>query len=67
MTAADPTYSRRWLILTVVGVAQVMVVLDATVVNNVRPQAGAPARATVHGNAVAFWAGAGVFAVGAVI
>jgi hypothetical protein len=31
MTAADPSYSRRWLGLAVVGVAQVMVVLDATV------------------------------------
>jgi len=37
MTAADPSYSRRWLILTVVGVAQVMVVLDTTVVNIALP------------------------------
>jgi hypothetical protein len=29
-TVPDPTYSRRWLILAVVGVAQVMVVLDTT-------------------------------------
>jgi MFS family permease len=39
MTAADPSYSRRWLILAVVGVAQVMVVLDTTVVNIARPSA----------------------------
>jgi hypothetical protein len=39
MTAADPSYWRRWLILTVVGVAQVMVVLDTTVVNIALPSA----------------------------
>ena len=39
MTAADPSYSRRWLILAVVGVAQVMVVLDTTVVNIALPSA----------------------------
>jgi MFS family permease len=39
MTAADPSYSRRWLILAVVGVAQVMVVLDATVINIALPSA----------------------------
>jgi hypothetical protein len=38
MTAADPSYSRRWLILTVVG-AQVMGVLDTTVVNIALPSA----------------------------
>jgi hypothetical protein len=37
MTAADPSYSGRWLILAVVGVAQVMVVLDTTVVNIALP------------------------------
>ena len=37
MTAADPSYSRRWLILAVFGVAQVMVVLDTTVVNIALP------------------------------
>ena len=36
-TARDPTYSGRWLILAVVGVAHVMVVLDATVVNIALP------------------------------
>jgi EmrB/QacA subfamily drug resistance transporter len=36
---SDPTYSRRWLILGVVGLAQVMVVLDATVVNIALPSA----------------------------
>jgi EmrB/QacA subfamily drug resistance transporter len=39
MTAADPAYSRRWLILAVIGVAQVMVVLDTTVVNIALPSA----------------------------
>jgi MFS family permease len=39
MPEADPTYSRRWLILAVVGVAQVMVVLDTTVVNIALPSA----------------------------
>jgi hypothetical protein len=39
MTAADPSYSRCWLILTVVAVAQVMVVLDMTVVNIALPSA----------------------------
>ena len=37
MTAADPTYSLRWLVLAVVGIAQLMVVLDATVVNIAHP------------------------------
>jgi hypothetical protein len=36
---ADPTYSRHWLILSVVGVAQVIVLLDATVVNIALPSA----------------------------
>lgn len=36
---ADPTYSRRWLILAIVGVAQVMVVLDTTVVRIALPTA----------------------------
>jgi EmrB/QacA subfamily drug resistance transporter len=39
MSAADTAYSRRWLILAVVGAAQVMVVLDATVVNIALPSA----------------------------
>jgi hypothetical protein len=34
---ADPSYSRRSLILVVVGVVQVMVVLDTTVVNIALP------------------------------
>jgi MFS family permease len=37
MTAADPSYSRRWLSLAVVGVAQVIVLLDTTVVNIALP------------------------------
>jgi MFS family permease len=36
---ADPTYSRHWLILEVVGVAQVIVLLDATAVNIALPSA----------------------------
>jgi EmrB/QacA subfamily drug resistance transporter len=39
VTTADPAYARRWLILAVVGVAQVMVVLDATVVTIALPSA----------------------------
>jgi len=39
MTGTDPTHSRRWLILGVVGLAQVMVILDATVVNIALPSA----------------------------
>jgi hypothetical protein len=39
MTAADQSYSRRWLILAVVGVAQMIVVLDTTVVNIGLPSA----------------------------
>ena len=39
MSATDPMYSRRWLILAIVGVAQLMVVLDATVVNIALPSA----------------------------
>jgi EmrB/QacA subfamily drug resistance transporter len=39
MGGADSTDSRRWLILAVVGLAQVMVILDATVVNIALPSA----------------------------
>jgi hypothetical protein len=35
----DPSSSRRWLILAVIGVAQVLVVLDTTVVNIALPSA----------------------------
>jgi EmrB/QacA subfamily drug resistance transporter len=35
----DPHHARRWLILAVIGVAQLMVVLDATVVNIALPSA----------------------------
>lgn len=40
-TEAAPSaeYSRRWLILGVVGLAQVMVILDTTVVNIALPSA----------------------------
>jgi EmrB/QacA subfamily drug resistance transporter len=37
--AADEPDSRRWLILAVIGVAQLMVVLDATIVNIALPSA----------------------------
>lgn len=35
----DPHHARRWLILVVIGLAQLMVVLDATVVNIALPSA----------------------------
>ncbi|MDR7278673.1 MFS transporter [Catenuloplanes atrovinosus] len=35
----DPAHGRRWLILAVLGVAQLMVVLDATIVNIALPTA----------------------------
>ncbi|HWU06177.1 MAG TPA: MFS transporter [Streptomyces sp.] len=37
--AADPHHGRRWLILAVIAVAQLMVVLDATIVNIALPSA----------------------------
>ncbi len=37
----DPHHARRWLILLVIGVAQLMVVLDATIVNVALPSAQA--------------------------
>jgi EmrB/QacA subfamily drug resistance transporter len=37
--AQNPHYNRRWLILAVLGMAQLMVVLDATVVNIALPTA----------------------------
>ncbi|QEC50338.1 MFS transporter [Baekduia soli] len=36
---ADPHHARRWLILAVLGLAQLMVVLDATIVNIALPSA----------------------------
>src|SRR5215475_7902804 len=36
-TPADPHHARRWLILAVLGIAQLMVVLDATIVNIALP------------------------------
>jgi EmrB/QacA subfamily drug resistance transporter len=39
MTHANPHHERRWLILAVLGIAQLMVVLDATVVNIALPSA----------------------------
>jgi EmrB/QacA subfamily drug resistance transporter len=37
--AADPHFARRWWILALLGVAQLMVVLDATIVNIALPHA----------------------------
>jgi EmrB/QacA subfamily drug resistance transporter len=37
--SADPHHDRRWLILAVIGIAQLMVVLDVTVVNIALPSA----------------------------
>jgi hypothetical protein len=53
------TDPRRWLILGTVGLAQLMVVLDATVVNI--------ALALIHGYTTGFWAAAGILGAGAVI
>jgi EmrB/QacA subfamily drug resistance transporter len=39
--AEDPHYARRWLILALLGTAQLMVVLDATIVNIALPHAQA--------------------------
>ncbi|MDX8153547.1 MFS transporter [Patulibacter brassicae] len=39
--AVDPHHERRWLILVVVGIAQLMVVLDATITNIALPSAQA--------------------------
>jgi EmrB/QacA subfamily drug resistance transporter len=38
-TSADPHHDRRWLILTVIGIAQLLVVLDVTIVNIALPSA----------------------------
>src|ERR1700744_2031722 len=40
-TAEDPHYAKRWWILAVLGIAQLMVVLDATIVNIALPHAQA--------------------------
>src|SRR5438270_10070205 len=39
MTETNPHHARRWAILAVLGVAQLMVVLDATIVNIALPSA----------------------------
>jgi EmrB/QacA subfamily drug resistance transporter len=39
MTPANPHHDRRWLILAVIGIAQLMVVLDVTIVNIALPSA----------------------------
>lgn len=41
MPSADPHHSRRWLILGVIALAQLMVVLDVTIVNIALPSAQA--------------------------
>ncbi|MEA3193964.1 MAG: hypothetical protein QOD26_2297 [Betaproteobacteria bacterium] len=38
-TSPDPHHARRWLILAVIGIAQLMVVLDVTIVNIALPSA----------------------------
>src|SRR3954453_20823222 len=38
-TTHNPHHARRWLILAVLGVAQLMVILDATIVNIALPSA----------------------------
>jgi EmrB/QacA subfamily drug resistance transporter len=38
-TSADPHHDRRWLILAIIGIAQLMVVLDVTIVNIALPSA----------------------------
>ncbi len=76
----NPHHEKRWLILGVIAIAQLMVVLDATIVNIALPSAQTDlgfsndsrqwiitAYASVHGYTVAFWVSAGVFAVGALI
>jgi len=40
-TTTDPHHSRRWLILAVIGLAQLMVVLDVTIINIALPSAQA--------------------------
>src|SRR5215204_5526485 len=39
MNTQNPHHERRWLILAVLGIAQLMVVLDATIVNIALPSA----------------------------
>ncbi len=39
MSELNPQYQRRWLILAIIGIAQLMVVLDATIVNIALPSA----------------------------
>jgi EmrB/QacA subfamily drug resistance transporter len=39
MSSADPHHDRRWLILCVIGIAQLLVVLDVTIVNIALPSA----------------------------
>jgi EmrB/QacA subfamily drug resistance transporter len=39
MTDSTPHHNRRWLILAILGIAQLMVVLDATIVNIALPSA----------------------------
>src|SRR4051794_12197913 len=38
-TQTNPHHERRWLILAVLGIAQLMVILDATIVNIALPSA----------------------------
>jgi EmrB/QacA subfamily drug resistance transporter len=38
-TSSNPHHERRWLVLAIIGIAQLMVVLDATIVNIALPSA----------------------------
>lgn len=44
----DPHHDRRWLILGVIGIAQLLVVLDVTIVNIALPSAQADRQASVR-------------------
>jgi hypothetical protein len=55
---------RRWLVLVVVALAQLMLVLDATIVNIALPY---PAIAATHGYTVAFGVSAGLLGLGFIL
>jgi hypothetical protein len=77
--AASGGSRRRWLILAVIATAQLMVVLDMTVVNIARyltshlalaggrPGTTLTSLALIHGYTTAFWWAAGILVAGAVI
>src|ERR1700709_1893155 len=45
----NPHHARRWAILAVLGIAQLMVVLDATIVNIALPSAQRPPESSTDG------------------